>query len=94
MQCPRCQTENAPQAKWCLECASPLARACQNCGTPLPSTAKFCHECEQPVSGSRPTPSQFRFGSSETYTPTRFAEKILTSKATRRRAQAGHRFSW
>jgi len=28
MQCPRCQTENPPQAKFCLECASFLARAC------------------------------------------------------------------
>ncbi len=32
MQCPRCQTENPPQAKFCLECASFLARACPICG--------------------------------------------------------------
>lgn len=26
MQCPRCQQENPPQAKFCLECASALRR--------------------------------------------------------------------
>src|SRR6266508_2618376 len=81
MQCPRCQTENPPQAKFCLECASPLARTCPNCGTPLPPTAKFCLECAHPVTGPGPTPNQARFGSPESYTPKHLAEKILTSKA-------------
>lgn len=42
MQCARCQTDNPPQARFCLECASPLARSCKNCGTQLPPTAQFC----------------------------------------------------
>jgi len=29
---PPCQTENPSQAKFCLECASFLARACPICG--------------------------------------------------------------
>ena len=81
MKCPRCQHENPPQAKFCLECASPLARACPNCGTQLPPTAKFCLECAHPVAGPGPTPSQPRFASPESYTPKHLAEKILTSKA-------------
>ena len=81
MQCPRCQTENPPQAKFCLECASPLARACPNCGIQLPPTAKFCLECAHPVTGPEPTLSQPRFASPESYTPRNLAEKILTSKA-------------
>src|SRR3990170_4782909 len=81
MQCPRCQTENPPQAKFCLECASPLARTCANCGTQLPPTAKFCLECAHPVTGPGPTPSQPRFVSPQAYTPKHLAEKILTSKA-------------
>ena len=27
MKCPRCQQENPPQAKFCLECAAPLAES-------------------------------------------------------------------
>ena len=45
MRCARCQQENPPQAKFCLECAAPLALRCANCGTPLPAGAKFCFEC-------------------------------------------------
>ena len=80
MQCSRCQTENPPQAKFCLECASPLTRICQGCGTPLPPTAKFCLECAHPVTGPGPT-AQPRFASPHAYTPKHLAEKILTSKS-------------
>src|SRR5262245_2896378 len=78
MTCPRCQQENPPQAKFCLECAAPLARRCANCGTQLPAGAKFCFECASAVSGLSSTP---RFPSPEVYTPKRLAERILTSKA-------------
>ena len=49
MRCSACSTENPPQAKFCLECATPLARRCSSCGTVLPDAAKFCMECAQPV---------------------------------------------
>jgi class 3 adenylate cyclase/tetratricopeptide (TPR) repeat protein len=79
MTCPRCQTENPPQAKFCLECAAPLAARCANCGTQLPASAKFCLECAHPVSGA--TAGQPRFAAPESYTPRHLAEKILTSKS-------------
>src|SRR5437867_7461018 len=79
MQCPRCQTENPPQAKFCLECATPLLRRCVNCGTELPVAAKFCPECALPVAA--PGTTQSRFAAPDSYTPKHLAEKILTSKA-------------
>jgi class 3 adenylate cyclase/tetratricopeptide (TPR) repeat protein len=79
MKCPRCQQENPPQAKFCLECATPLALRCANCGTQLPAGAKFCFECATPVSASGSPP---RLASPEAYTPKHLAEKILTSKST------------
>ncbi len=79
MKCPRCQAENRPQAKFCEECATSLARICANCGTQLSATAKFCPECAHPVTG--PT-IQARFGAPESYTPKHLAEKILISKTT------------
>src|SRR5262249_17291717 len=78
MKCPRCQQENPPQAKFCLECATALALRCANCGTPLPAAAKFCFECATPVSGPGGSP---RFGSPESYTPKHLAERIINSKA-------------
>ena len=79
MTCPRCQTENPPQAKFCLECAAPLVARCASCGTQLPASAKFCLECAHPVGGATAGPT--RFASPESYTLKHLAEKILTSKA-------------
>ena len=79
MQCPRCRHDNLPAAKFCQECATPLARSCTNCGSQLPPSAKFCPECAHPA-GAVAT-SQGRFTAPESYTPRHLAEKILTSKA-------------
>ena len=78
MKCPRCQQENPPQAKFCLECATPLALRCTNCGTQLPAGAKFCFECATPVSAFGSPP---RLASPEAYTPKHLAERIINSKA-------------
>ena len=79
MQCPRCQHENPPKAKFCEECAAPLARTCPNCGTLLSATAKFCHACAHPLAAGEGT--QARFAAPDSYTPKHLAEKILTSRA-------------
>jgi len=78
MQCPRCQQENPPKAKFCEECAAPLARTCASCGTQLSPTAKFCPECAHPVVAG---PAEPRFASPQSYTPKHLAQKILTSKS-------------
>jgi class 3 adenylate cyclase len=72
MKCPQCGQDNPPQAKFCLECAAPLAARCSQCGTQLSPNAKFCFECATPVV-ARPSPAA--------YTPKHLAERILTSKA-------------
>ena len=79
MKCPQCGFDNRTQAKFCEECAAPLARVCANCGTQLSATAKFCPECAHPVAAGAVT--QPRFASPEVYTPKHLAEKILTSKS-------------
>jgi class 3 adenylate cyclase/tetratricopeptide (TPR) repeat protein len=77
MQCVRCHHENRPGAKFCEECATPLARTCANCGAPLAPTAKFCSECAHPAGQA----AAVRFAAPEAYTPKHLAERILTSKA-------------
>jgi class 3 adenylate cyclase/tetratricopeptide (TPR) repeat protein len=77
VKCPRCQHENRSGAKFCEECACPLAPTCSNCGNRLSTTAKFCPECAHPV--AEPAP-EGRFGLPASYTPKHLAEKILTSR--------------
>ena len=78
MRCTRCQKENPPQAKFCLECGTALALKCAQCSTELPAGAKFCPECGQSA-GPQPATAP-RFTSPDNYTPKHLAEKILTSK--------------
>jgi class 3 adenylate cyclase len=77
MKCPRCQHDNPHGARFCEECATPLARTYSSCGTALSEAAKFCHACAHPVAAGAGAPSR----SPDSYTPKHLAEKVLTSKA-------------
>jgi Double zinc ribbon/Adenylate and Guanylate cyclase catalytic domain len=79
MQCPRCQQENPPQAKFCLECGARVALTCPKCRSELPSSAKFFLECGEPVAPQ--VTAEAGFASPTSYTPKHLAEKIITSKA-------------
>ena len=79
MKCTRCQAENPPQAKFCLECGARMTLACSKCRRELPGDAKFCLECGKPVASR--TAGESRFASPESYTPKYLAERILTSKS-------------
>ena len=75
MKCPRCQHENLQGARFCEECAAPLARTCSSCGMALSATAKFCHACAHPSTAGGLA------GPPESYTPKHLAQRILTSKS-------------
>jgi class 3 adenylate cyclase len=90
MQCSQCQHENPEGAKFCNECASPLAPRCPSCATENPPGAKFCHQCASPLAGQstapRPAPSAAAPAPEAereplSYTPQYLAEKILTSRS-------------
>jgi class 3 adenylate cyclase/tetratricopeptide (TPR) repeat protein len=55
--CTNCGTENRVGAKFCTECATPLAQACPNCGTANAPTAKFCSECATALAGAPARPA-------------------------------------
>ena len=46
MKCSRCQHENPPQAKFCLECGARVALTCTKCRSERPLAREFCLECE------------------------------------------------
>jgi membrane protease subunit (stomatin/prohibitin family) len=50
VKCPKCGHQNAPGAKFCMECGEKLGPAtCANCQAALTPGAKFCNECGQKV---------------------------------------------
>ena len=83
MECPSCQHNNLPGAKFCEECGNNLASVCANCGSRLPPTAKFCSECGRPAGQIAPQTffTSPRFAAPDAYTPEYLSERILTSKA-------------
>jgi predicted ATPase/class 3 adenylate cyclase len=77
-ECPSCGVKNRPGARFCGECASPLARAqCAACGESFPQGQKFCDACGQPV-GLTPVPSAPREPPAP---PPHLAARILAEKA-------------
>ena len=80
MQCPRCQQENPPEARFCNSCGAGLEVTCPACRHSNPPGSRFCNRCGASL-GATPTPSAPRFSSPESYIPEHLAEKILTSRA-------------
>jgi class 3 adenylate cyclase/tetratricopeptide (TPR) repeat protein len=77
VRCARCQQDNPPRARFCLECGARLGASCTACGAEAPDGAKFCPACGQPLQAGAPALRQ----APESYTPRHLAEKILTSRA-------------
>lgn len=81
MNCPRCQTDNPDNAKFCLNCGSPLSLNCTHCGTTLPAGAKFCLNCGQPVAvpGSSNQPADPIQSRLQKYIPRQLAERMAAA---------------
>jgi class 3 adenylate cyclase/tetratricopeptide (TPR) repeat protein len=45
MNCPDCNTENRPAARFCRSCGTALARRCPDCGAPVDEDQQFCDSC-------------------------------------------------
>ncbi len=45
MKCPTCQSDNASNAAFCVNCGGRLHRTCQQCGHQNVPTARYCAEC-------------------------------------------------
>ena len=45
MRCSKCGSDNREGARFCRECASPLAVKCAGCGALRQPGSKFCDEC-------------------------------------------------
>ena len=82
MLCPRCQSENPPNAAFCDQCGARLEKACPNCGEPNRHGAKFCKNCGQAINESATTSTTPIIGvaAPDTYVPKHLAEKILASR--------------
>jgi hypothetical protein len=62
MKCPKCQSDNREDVKFCEQCGAGMELECPNCKARIPLGKKFCGECGQFLSEPsaappEPTPS-------------------------------------
>ncbi|MCI0549309.1 MAG: AAA family ATPase [Candidatus Rokubacteria bacterium] len=84
MNCPRCQTANPAEARFCSDCGGRLLARCASCGAELGAQTRFCGQCGRSVA---PAPARPRFASPRAYTPEHLVEKIALTRG----ALAGER---
>jgi class 3 adenylate cyclase/tetratricopeptide (TPR) repeat protein len=49
MRCSKCSSDNANNAKFCIQCGASLTEKCPNCGFEDSRRSKFCAECGTPL---------------------------------------------
>jgi Double zinc ribbon/Adenylate and Guanylate cyclase catalytic domain len=54
LRCSKCDSDNPEGAKFCIDCAEPLATRCPKCGQENLPRAKFCADCATPLIAAAP----------------------------------------
>jgi len=81
MKCPKCQTDNPDNKKFCRECAARLVLACPQCAAEVLPSDKFCGDCAQDLMKPQEV-TQIDYSQPHSYTPRYLAEKILTARSS------------
>ncbi len=79
MKCPKCQSDNREDVKFCEQCGAGMELECPNCKARIPLGKKFCGQCGHALSS--PT-HPFDYSQPNSYTPKFLAEKILTTRSS------------
>jgi class 3 adenylate cyclase/tetratricopeptide (TPR) repeat protein len=85
MKCPKCQTENPENLKFCGECGAKLEKICPHCNSSNPPQFKFCGECGHDLGlPSKPIPKELSFEEKlakiQRYLPEDLTQKILAQR--------------
>jgi class 3 adenylate cyclase len=86
VNCSACGHSNPQGARFCNDCAAPLAATCASCSAENPPDAKFCNSCAAPLGPAEALAPAAPFAPAVAqapldYTPKHLADKILQSKS-------------
>jgi class 3 adenylate cyclase len=89
VNCPRCQTANREEARFCRECGVLFAGVCSSCGAAVETGSKFCDNCGTPLAAtSTATPERSPLVGTEDTTAKDVTDIVRASKP---RAEAERR---
>jgi len=76
MKCPKCQTENKPEARFCKKCRNTLELRCPSCSAACDPESAFCDRCGHSLT-EQEAPPPIDYSQPLSYTPKHLADKIL-----------------
>jgi len=79
LDCPKCQSENPDERKFCRECGVKLLKVCPQCGSENLPRDKFCGECGHDLGKPKEAPP-IDYAEPQSYTPKFLVDKILTTR--------------
>ena len=85
MKCPKCQSDNPADAKFCNACGNKLELACPQCTKVNPVGSKFCNECGQSLAQLFSS-NGFQGRSESSPSPSTVPEPASLSEGERRQA--------
>ncbi len=81
MKCPKCQTENPENKKFCRKCGAMLSLTCPKCGSGILPDDYFCGDCAYDLREAKEAPP-VDYSEPQSYTPKFLADKILTTRSS------------
>jgi class 3 adenylate cyclase/tetratricopeptide (TPR) repeat protein len=81
MKCPKCQTDNPENKKFCRKCGAKLTVICPQCHSEIFPDDSFCGDCGHDLRKPKEAAS-IDYAEPQSYTPKFLADKILTTRSS------------
>ena len=81
MKCPKCQSENPEENKFCRECGAKISLTCPYCAADVLPGDIFCGKCGHDLGEPKGVPA-IDYSEPQSYTPKFLADKILTTRSS------------
>ncbi len=80
MKCPRCQSQNPEENRFCRDCGTKLLSACPQCGAEVPQGDKFCGKCGHSLAKLKEvTPTDY--AKPQSHAPESLADKTFSTRS-------------